>query len=95
MRSAAMPRAEKSMLELRAEPRKSMTQAGWIVEDGGRKRPCLLTNLSKSGAKITLLARNELPPEFTLCVGQMSRRSRMIWRTCFNAGLQFEPAHSP
>lgn len=88
-----MLRAEKAVLELRSEPRKIMTQAGWIIEDGGQKRPCLLANLSKSGAKITLLARNELPAEFTLCVGELSRRSRMVWRTCFTAGLQFQAAH--
>jgi hypothetical protein len=87
-------RAEKSIPELRSEPRKIMTQAGWIIEDGGQKRPCLLKNLSKGGAQITLLARNELPAEFTLLVGEMSHRSRMVWRTCFNAGLQFQPAHS-
>jgi hypothetical protein len=34
-----MLRAEKSTLELRSEPRKTMTQAGWIIEDGGQKRP--------------------------------------------------------
>ena len=89
-----MLRAEKSIPELRSEPRKIMTQAGWIIEDGGQKRPCLLKNLSKGGAQITLLARNELPAEFTLLVGEMSYRSRMVWRTCFNAGLQFQPAHS-
>jgi hypothetical protein len=94
MRSAPMLRAEKSMLELRSEPRKTMAQAGWIIEDGGQKRPCLLANISKSGAKITLLARSELPPEFTLSVGEMCRRTRMVWRTSFNAGLQFQPAHS-
>ena len=94
IRSAPVLRAEKSIPELRSEPRKIMTQAGWIIEDGGHKRPCLLANLSKGGAKITLLARNELPAEFTLLVGEMSHRSRMVWRTCFNAGLQFQPAHS-
>ena len=94
IRSAPVLRAEKSIPELRSEPRKIMTQAGWIIEDGGQKRPCLLKNLSKGGAQITLLARNELPAEFTLLVGEMSHRSRMVWRTCFNAGLQFQPAHS-
>jgi hypothetical protein len=83
------------MLELRREPRKKMNQAGWIIEDDGRKKPCLLANLSKTGAKISLLGRNELPAEFTLCIAGLSRRSRTVWRTCLSAGLQFEPAHSP
>ena len=90
-----MLRAESPKVEQRHEPRKIMTQVGWIIEDGGQKRPCLLANISKNGARITLLARKELPAEFTLCVGAMSRRSRMVWRTCFNAGLQFEPVPSP
>ena len=88
-------RTVKPKKELRRDGRKAMSQAGWIIEDNGQKSPCLLINLSRSGAKITLLARNELPAEFTLCVGELSRRGRMVWRTCFNAGLEFEVVRQP
>jgi hypothetical protein len=80
------------MLELRQEPRISVERSGWIIKDDGRKDPCVVRNVSRSGAKITLLGRDNLPAEFTLSVLGARHRSRLVWRTRFNVGVAFAAA---
>jgi hypothetical protein len=77
------------MLDLRRAHRMSVEKPGWIISDEGHKRPCLVSNLSRNGAKVTLLGRDDLPVEFTLSVSGAEHRSRIVWRTCFNVGVQF------
>ena len=74
---------------LRRSPRLQVEKSGWIISDSGEK--CLVSNLSQHGAKITLLSRHDLPIEFTLSISGVERRSQIVWRTCFNVGVEFAP----
>jgi hypothetical protein len=79
------------MLDLRHAHRMSVEKPGWIISDDGHKKPCIVSNLSHNGAKVILLSRYDLPVEFTLTISGAEHRSRIVWRTCFNVGVQFAP----
>ena len=49
------------------ETRKSLRQSGWITFEGGfAARPCVVQDMSTSGAKITIEDSNSLPAELRL-----------------------------
>ena len=54
------------------EARKSLQQPGWITLDGGfAARPCVVQDLSSSGAKITIDDFNSLPGRLRLAFRAM------------------------
>src|SRR5260370_41109336 len=77
--------------------RQPVEMSGWIVGDDGRSRPCVVSNLSPDGAKLTVLSRDPLPVQFTLLVEDVKHRSRLVWQTGLHAGVQFvrDAAHAP
>jgi hypothetical protein len=76
--------------------RQPVEMSGWIVGDDGRSRPCVVSNLSPDGAKLTVLSRDPLPAQFTLLVEDVKHRSRLVWQTGLHAGVQFvrDAAHA-
>jgi hypothetical protein len=76
------------MAELRNEPRTRVEHAGWIVTDDSR-RPCIVSNLSGAGAKLTLLNCYDVPDDFTLSIEGTEHRCQIVWRTRFHAGVAF------
>ncbi len=77
------------------EPRKSLRQSGWITFEGGfAARPCVVQDLSASGAKITIEDTNSLPARLRLAFSRDARTGRsceVVWRRGKTVGIKFVP----
>jgi hypothetical protein len=75
------------------EARKSLRQSGWITLDGGfAARPCVVQDLSASGAKITVDDSNVLPGRLRLAFARDARTGRnceVVWRQGKSLGVKF------
>ena len=59
------------------ETRKSLRQPGWITLEGGfAARPCVVQDLSTTGAKITIDDPNSLPAKLRLAFSRDARTGR-------------------
>ena len=60
------------------EARKSLQQPGWITLEGGfAVRPCVVRDMSSSGAKITIDDPNTLPGKLRLAFSRDARTERL------------------
>jgi hypothetical protein len=75
------------------EARKSLQQPGWITLDGGfAARPCVVQDMSTTGAKITMDNSNTLPTRLRLAFARDARTGRnceVVWRRGKSAGVKF------
>ena len=75
------------------EARKSLQQPGWITLDGGfAARPCVVRDMSSTGAKITLDDPNVLPAKLRLAFARDARTGRnceVVWRRGSSVGIKF------
>ena len=75
------------------EARKSLRQPGWITLEGGfAARPCVVEDLSASGAKITVEDNNTLPAKLKLSFSRDTRNGRpceVVWRRGKTVGVKF------
>jgi hypothetical protein len=75
------------------EARKSLRQSGWITLDGGfAARPCVVQDISASGAKITIDDTNTLPAKLRLAFSRDARTGRnceVVWRRGKTIGIKF------
>jgi hypothetical protein len=75
------------------EARKSLSQPGWITLDGGfAARPCVVQDMSASGAKITVDDSNVLPGRLRLALVRDARTGRnceVVWRRGKSLGVKF------
>jgi len=70
-----------------------LQQPGWITLDGGfAARPCVVQDLSSSGAKITIDDSNSLPGRLRLAFSRDARTGRnceVVWRRGKLLGVKF------
>jgi hypothetical protein len=75
------------------DARKSLQQPGWITLDGGfAARPCVVRDMSATGAKITVDDSNVLPGRLRLAFARDTRTGRnceVVWRRGKSAGVKF------
>ena len=75
------------------ESRKSVHQPGWITLDGGfAARPCVVQDLSSTGAKVTVDDPNALPGRLRLAFSRDARTGRsceVVWRRGKTVGVKF------
>ena len=75
------------------EARKSVHQPGWITLDGGfAARPCVVQDLSSTGAKVTVDDANVLPGRLRLAFSRDARTGRsceVVWRRGKTVGVKF------
>ena len=73
--------------------RKSLRQPGWITLEGGfAARPCVVQNMSSTGAKITIDDPNMLPAKLRLAFTRDARTGRpceVVWRRGKSVGVKF------
>ncbi len=81
------------MVAVKRDVRKSLEQPGWLTLDGGfAARPCMVHNMSASGAKITIDDSNALPGKLKLAFSRDSRTGRnceVVWRRGKSLGVRF------
>jgi PilZ domain len=77
------------------EVRKSLRQPGWITLEGGfAARPCVVQDMSSTGAKITIDDPNVLPARLRLAFARDARTGRpceVVWRRGKSLGIKFVP----
>jgi PilZ domain len=75
------------------DARKSLQQPGWITLDGGfAARPCVVRDMSATGAKITVDDSNVLPGRLRLAFARDARTGRnceVVWRRGKSLGVKF------
>jgi hypothetical protein len=75
------------------EARKSLQQPGWITLEGGfAVRPCVVQDMSSSGAKLTVDDPNPLPARLRLAFSRDARTGRnceVVWRRGKAVGIKF------
>ena len=80
-------------LTKKREARKSLQQSGWITLEGGfAARPCVVQDMSKSGARITIDDPNMLPAKLRLAFARDARTGRncaVVWRRGKSVGIKF------
>ncbi|HEX3486476.1 MAG TPA: PilZ domain-containing protein [Micropepsaceae bacterium] len=73
--------------------RKSLQQPGWITLEGGfAVRPCVVQDMSSTGAKLTLDDPNPLPARLRLAFSRDARTGRnceVVWRRGKAVGIKF------
>lgn len=80
-------------LEKRVAPRRNTMIEATIVFDGGRSRvPCIIRNLSESGAKLEVATGvSRIPRTFDLVVAKVRPQACVVvWRTLRELGVQFQ-----
>jgi hypothetical protein len=75
------------------DARKSLRQPGWITLDGGfAARPCVVQDMSASGAKITVDDSSTLSGRVRLAFARDARTGRnceVVWRRGKVLGVKF------
>ena len=75
------------------ESRKSVHQPGWITLEGGfAARPCVVQDLSSTGAKVRVDDPNVLPAKLRLAFSRDARTGRnceVVWRRGKTVGVKF------
>ena len=75
------------------EARKSLRQPGWITLDGGfAARPCVVQDISTTGAKITVDDSDVLSGQLRLAFARDARTGRtcqVVWRRGKSLGVKF------
>jgi PilZ domain-containing protein len=73
--------------------RKSLQQPGWVGLEGGfAARPCVVRNMSATGARITIDDPNALPAKLRLAFSRDARTGRpceVVWRRGKTVGVKF------
>ncbi|MEA3023040.1 MAG: hypothetical protein QOK01_1892 [Alphaproteobacteria bacterium] len=81
------------MSEKRRSRRKSFERSGFIKHgQGKRPEPCILRNLSQTGARLACTAPQALPDQFVLALspdGKVTRDCTVVWRSGFELGVKF------
>ena len=84
--------------ELRRKPRRNFQYNASVLLDGtSPPRPCAISDISETGARILLQAECELPERFILLLtrsGEARRHCRLVWRNGLSAGVSF-PTPAP
>lgn len=80
-----------SLGDRRKDWRRSVHEYAFVdLEDGSAPQACVITDLSRGGARLTVVSCSDLPDEFTLLV---PRRCHVVRRTAGQVGVRFvEPA---
>ncbi|MEO8320924.1 MAG: PilZ domain-containing protein [Bradyrhizobium sp.] len=81
------------VIDKKRAARKSVSQPGWITLEGGfAARPCVVHNMSATGAKVTIEDPNSLPTKLRLAFSRDARTGRpceVVWRRGKSVGVKF------
>ena len=79
------------MVETRVAPRVRVMKAAKI-NYGGDQRPCLIRDISSTGAALEFSDLIRIPDEFTLLMPEerLNLSCRVVWRSQYRVGVTFE-----
>jgi hypothetical protein len=84
--------------ELRKKPRRHFHyNARILIDEKGTTVQCSISDISETGARVTLESDCPLPERFMLLLtqtGAARRRCRVVWRTGATIGIEFPDANS-
>jgi len=87
-----------SRSDLRAKSRRQFHyNASVLIDATTSPRPCSISDISETGARIVLESECELPERFILLLtssGEARRHCRLVWRNGLAAGVEFPAHHS-
>ena len=87
----------RNQAELRKKPRRQFNYNASVLLDGtSPPKPCAISDISATGARIVLEAECELPERFILLLtrsGDARRLCRMVWREGLTLGVEFPVPH--
>ncbi len=77
--------------EKRKHHRQSLKYPAKIDIGGGTRVPCILADISASGARVIVDATDKIPERFTLLLAEQGtqRRCKVMWRKKNQLGLSF------
>jgi PilZ domain len=79
--------------ELRRKARRHFHyNASVLIDATSSPRPCSISDISETGARIMLESECELPERFILLLtpsGEARRHCRLVWRSGLSAGVEF------
>lgn len=83
--------------ELRKATRRNVSQQALMLrDDGSIVGPCIMLDVSASGARLKIAAGIETPAEFTLLLSKVNAAMRkhcvVAWRKDGYLGVRFSPA---
>jgi hypothetical protein len=90
----------RNQAELRRKPRRHFHyNASVLIDATSSPRPCSISDISETGARIMLESECELPERFILLLtpsGEARRHCRLVWRSGLSAGVEFPtpPPHA-
>ena len=83
----------RNQAELRRKPRRHFHYTASVLLDGtSSPRPCAISDISETGARIMLESECELPDRFILLLtrsGEARRHCHLVWRNGLSAGVAF------
>jgi len=86
-------KSNRSHKEMRRKPRRPLRYTARILSDAiGPPRPCMIADVSATGAHLVLQSDDELAPRFMLLLsatGGARRRCRLAWRSGLDVGAEF------
>lgn len=79
------------MVETRVAPRVRVMKAAKI-NYGGDKHPCVIRDISSTGAALEFSDSIRIPDEFTLLMPEerLNLSCRVVWRSQYRVGVTFE-----
>lgn len=79
------------MVDTRRAARRLFTKPA-VIMHGPETYPCVIRDLSTSGARIEVDGASRLPDSFTLMIGdyELKLTCRIVWRRPYHIGVRFE-----
>ena len=84
-------RLSQAALERRRMPRGKCRHNAWVLTQAEVFCECVITDMSRAGARIEIAETAEIPDEFLLMAAQFILKARVVWRTEKQAGLATQP----
>ena len=83
--------SSKTALQPRPPRERALLEARLSFARGAMSFPCIVAQISKSGAKLNVGEDAALPDEFDLAIAQRNwkSRARLVWRKGGQAGVKF------
>jgi hypothetical protein len=74
-------------LDRRRMPRGKCRHEAWVLTEHEVFCECIITDMSRAGARLELNPTTPIPPEFLLMAPEFILKARLVWRVGGQAGV--------